>query len=73
MFSIVSFSVSIPDNLNLLQVGKEDPINFLKDAFPCKFHDIKIVPTSETEMKSIIIPPPIKKTHLDMMKQRVKF
>jgi hypothetical protein len=36
-------------------VGKEDPISFLKDAFPCKFHGIKIVPTSEAETESIIL------------------
>jgi hypothetical protein len=36
-------------------VGKEDPISFLKDAVPCKFHGIKIVPTSEAEIKSIIL------------------
>jgi hypothetical protein len=35
-------------------VGKEDPISFLKDALPCIFHGIKIVPTSEAEIKSII-------------------
>jgi hypothetical protein len=36
-------------------VGKEDPISFLKDTFPCKFHSIKIVPNSEAEMKSVIL------------------
>jgi hypothetical protein len=36
-------------------VGKEDSISFLKDVFPCKFHGIKIVPTSEAEVKSIIL------------------
>jgi hypothetical protein len=36
-------------------VGKEDPISFLKDAFPCKLHGIKIVPASEAEIKSIIL------------------
>jgi hypothetical protein len=37
-------------------VRKEDPIYFLKDSFPYKFHGIKIVPTSEAEMKNIILP-----------------
>jgi hypothetical protein len=46
-----SFFLSIAENLNLHQVGKEDPMSFLKDAFPCKFHGIKIVPTSEAEIK----------------------
>jgi hypothetical protein len=49
-----SFFISIAENLNLHQVGKEDPISFLKDSFPLKFHGIKIVPTSESEIKSII-------------------
>jgi hypothetical protein len=35
-------------------VGKEDPIYFFKDAFPCKFHGIKIVPNPDAEIKSII-------------------
>jgi hypothetical protein len=29
--------LSIAENLNLHQMGKENPISFLKDAFPCKF------------------------------------
>jgi hypothetical protein len=29
--------------------------SFLKDTFLCKFHDIKIVPTSQAEIKSIIL------------------
>jgi hypothetical protein len=36
-------------------VRKEDTISFLKVAFPYKFHGIKIVPTSEAEIKSIIL------------------
>jgi hypothetical protein len=35
-------------------VGREDAISFLKDAFPVKFLGIKIIPTTETEIKSII-------------------
>jgi hypothetical protein len=50
-----SFFLSIAENLNLYQVGKEDPIYFLKDVFSCKFHGIKIVPTSEAEIQSIIL------------------
>jgi hypothetical protein len=42
-----SFFLYIPENLNLHPVGKEDPISFLEDSFPCKFHGIKIVPTCE--------------------------
>jgi hypothetical protein len=50
-----SFYLLIAENLNLHQVKKEDPFSFLKDAFPSKFHGIKIVTTSEAEMKSIIL------------------
>jgi hypothetical protein len=50
-----SFFLSIAENLNLHQVGKEDANAFLKDAFPCEFHGMKIVPTSEAEIKSIIL------------------
>jgi hypothetical protein len=37
-----NFFLSIAEHLNLHQVGKEDPISFLKDAFPCKFHLLKL-------------------------------
>jgi hypothetical protein len=33
-------------------VRNEDIIPFLKDTFPVKFLDIKIIPTTETEIKS---------------------
>jgi hypothetical protein len=32
-------------------VGREDAISFLKDAFPVKCLGIKIIPTTETEIK----------------------
>jgi hypothetical protein len=35
--------------------GKNIQFLFLKDAFPCKFSGIKIVQTSEAEIKSIIV------------------
>jgi hypothetical protein len=35
-------------------VGKEDFISFLKDVFHVKFPGIKIIPTTKTEIKSII-------------------
>jgi hypothetical protein len=35
-------------------VRNENPISFLKDAFPIKFPAMKIIPTTETEIKSII-------------------
>jgi hypothetical protein len=36
------FFLSTAENLNLHQVGKDNPIPFLKDAFHCKFHGIRI-------------------------------
>jgi hypothetical protein len=47
------FFLTITEGLKL-QVRNEYPISFLKDAFPVKFPDIKIIPTTETEIKSII-------------------
>jgi hypothetical protein len=35
-------------------MGKEDAVSFLKDAFPVKFPNIKIIPITETGIKSII-------------------
>jgi hypothetical protein len=67
-----SFFLSTAENLNLYQVGKEEPISFITGAFPCKFHGIKIVPTSEAEIKSIKLSLKSKK-NLVMMKEQVKF
>jgi hypothetical protein len=50
-----SFFPSVAEHLNLHQVGNEDPIYFLKESFPCKLHGIKIAPTSEDEIKSVIL------------------
>jgi hypothetical protein len=36
-------------------VGNENTISFSKDQFPCNFYCIKSVPTSEAEIKSIIL------------------
>jgi hypothetical protein len=47
--------LSISENLNLHQVGGKRCNMFLKDAFPCKFHGIKIVPIPEAEIKSMIL------------------
>jgi hypothetical protein len=35
-----SFILSVAEHLNLHQVGKEDPIYFSKESFPCKFYGI---------------------------------
>jgi hypothetical protein len=35
-------------------MGKEESF-FFKDAFPCKFHGIKIVPNFEVEIKRLIL------------------
>jgi hypothetical protein len=44
----------IIESLNLHKTGKEDAISFLTDAFPVKFLNIKIIKTTETEIKSTI-------------------
>jgi hypothetical protein len=49
-----NFFLTISESLNLHKMGKEDAISFLKDAFPVTFHNIKSIPTTETEIKSII-------------------
>jgi hypothetical protein len=38
----------------LHQEVRGDAISFLEDAFPRKFPGIKTIPTTETEIKSII-------------------
>jgi hypothetical protein len=35
-------------------MGNEDAISFLKDVFPVQLPGIKIIPSSKTELKSII-------------------
>jgi hypothetical protein len=34
------------------QEGRENAISFSRDAYPVKFHSIKIIPTSETQIKN---------------------
>jgi hypothetical protein len=46
--------VSLPLYLKLHQAGKEDAVTFLKDSFPRKFPAIKLIPTTEAEIKNII-------------------
>jgi hypothetical protein len=36
---------------------EKSAISFLKDAYPVKFLDIKIIPTTESDIKSIIRSP----------------
>jgi hypothetical protein len=45
-----NFFLKITESLNLLQMLREDAVSFLKVAFS----GIKIIPTTETEMKIII-------------------
>jgi hypothetical protein len=49
-------------------VGKEDVISFLEDAFPVKFSGIKIISTTEPEIKIYNTYPQIKKNHQVMLK-----
>jgi hypothetical protein len=51
---INTFFLTITVGLKLQQVRNEDAISFLKDAFPVKFPDVKIIPTAESEIKNII-------------------
>jgi hypothetical protein len=48
-----SFFLTTAESSNLHQVGKEDAISFIKDSFPGNFPGIKIIPTTEAEIKSI--------------------
>jgi hypothetical protein len=48
------FFLAITESLNLYQTGTEDAVSFLKAAFPVKITSINIIPTTETEMKSVI-------------------
>lgn len=52
-FSVILL-LTVIENLKLHQVGSEDAFSFLKDAFPVKLAGIKIVPATETEIKSIL-------------------
>jgi hypothetical protein len=47
--------LQIIENLNLHQEERGDVISFAKNAFPRKFPGIKTIPTTETEIKSIIL------------------
>jgi hypothetical protein len=49
-----TFFLTITENPNLQQKVRSDAISFIEDAFPRKFPSIKTVPTTQTEIKSII-------------------
>jgi hypothetical protein len=49
-----TFFLTITENLNLYQEVRDDAILFLKEAFPRKFCAIETIPTTETEIKSIM-------------------
>jgi Notch-like protein len=46
--------LTITENLNLHQMGNENALSFLKDAFLKKFPSINIIPTNQAEIKNII-------------------
>jgi hypothetical protein len=46
--------LKITENLDLGQEVRGDAISILKNAFPRKFPDFEIIPTTATEVKSII-------------------
>jgi hypothetical protein len=49
-----NFFITITEKLNLQQIAKGDAISTLKDSFPGNFPNIKIIPITETEIKSAI-------------------
>jgi hypothetical protein len=63
-----NFFLTTAESLNLHQVGREDAVSFLKAAFPVKYPGIKIIRTTETEMKSIVHSLKKKKTRQVMLK-----
>jgi hypothetical protein len=51
-----TFFLTSTQSLNLYQKGEEYALSLLKDAFPEGFPSINIIPTNETETKSIMHP-----------------
>jgi hypothetical protein len=49
-----TFLLTITENLNFHQEERGDDISFLKEAFPIKLPGVKIISTTETEIKSKI-------------------
>ena len=49
-----NFFITITDTLNIQQIQQGDAISTLKYSFPTNIPSIKIIPTTETEIKSII-------------------
>jgi hypothetical protein len=49
-----TFFLSLAENLNLHQGGREYAHSLLKDAFPGVFPSTNIIPTTETEIGSVI-------------------
>jgi hypothetical protein len=59
--------LTIVESLELHQTAKREAILLLRNAFPRKFPGFKIIPTTETEIKSIIHFLKVKKILLDVM------
>jgi hypothetical protein len=53
-YAVNNFFLTITENRNLHQAGKEGAISLLKNSLPNKILVIKLIPTTEAEMKSII-------------------
>ena len=49
-----NFIITITEKLNIQQIQQGDAISILKDSFPRNIPSIKIIPITETEMKSVI-------------------
>jgi hypothetical protein len=66
--SFYNFFVTITDKLNIQQIQQGDAISILKDSFPRNIPSIKIIPTTDAEIKSIIHSSKPKKNHQVTMK-----
>jgi hypothetical protein len=54
--TLSTFFLMFAENLNLHQWGREYALSLLKDAFPKRLASIKIVPTTETKIESMMHP-----------------
>ena len=63
-----NFFITIAEKLNIQKIEKGDAISILKDLFPRNFFSIKIIPITESKIKSIVHSLKPKKNHQVMMK-----
>jgi hypothetical protein len=63
-----NFCITITEKLNIQQLEKGDAISLLKDSFCGIFPNMKIIPITEAQIKSIIHSVKQKKNHQVTMK-----